>query len=572
MNIFNKLFLFLVLLPSALYKKMGISIPHLQAILKTKLLMDDRRVSSLKQTKQRKNQKPPNYATLATMFMTTIFGCVFLVSFSVGHDYFTQLTIYFSLYIFSLTSVLISDFTSVLIDVRDNMIILPKPINDKTFVLARLLHIVIHVSKLVLPMTLPGLVYIIVNEGLRGGFPFALMAVSATLFTIFLINAMYLLILKITTPEKFKNIISYFQIGFAIVFYAGYQVVPRLMSKTALTSYSITEFSQAKWVIPYWFAAGWQFFQDFTLYSGLWFYFVLTLLLPFASIWLVIKYFAPSFNRKLSMISGSKTENRVVKPGAKKISSTTSKYITQISKWITEKGTERMSFLQTWKITGRSREFKMKVYPTIGYLVVYLVLIIMKDGKILPGAATSHAKASYVFLSIIYFGSLVLMMALNQLIYSDKAKAAWIYYVTPIDIPGKLLSGALKATIVKFYLPIIVFVYAISLSIAGVSIVPNLLLATFNQFLIVSFGAYLTMRNLPFSVNPSGNLKSGGFIRVMFSMIVPIGIAILHFIVYNYTIVVIILGILSAIAAWMMMDSLKNKSWQKLQMREYEGS
>jgi ABC-2 type transport system permease protein len=54
-------------------------------------------------------------------------------------------------------------------------------------------------------------------------------------------------------------------------------------------------------------------------------------------------------------------------------------------------------------------------------------------------------------------------------------------------------------------------------------------------------------------------------------MIVPIGIAILHFIVYNYTIVVIILAILSAIAAWMMMDSLKNKSWQKMLLREYEG-
>jgi ABC-2 type transport system permease protein len=571
MNIFNKFFLFLALLPSALYRKMGVNTAHLHAILKAKLMMDDRRVSSLQQTKKRKKPKPPNYATVGTMFMMAIFGCVFLFCFGLGHDYLTQLTLYFSLYIFSLVSVLIADFTSVLIDVRDNMIILPKPINDKTFVLARLLHIVIHVSKLVMPMTLPGLIYLIVNEGLRGGLPFALMVVAASLFTIFLINAMYLLILKITTPDKFKNIISYFQIGFAIMFYAGYQVIPRLISKTAMYAYSVTEFKQVKWVIPYWFAAGWQFFQDFQVHGGLWVYLVLTLLLPFVSIWLVIKYFAPSFNRKLSMISGSESEGTVVKEGKKKITSTTSKYITQISKWFTEKGTERMSFLQTWKITGRSREFKMKVYPSMGYLLVYIFLIFFKDGKPSMDPSTPSAKASYIFLTLIYFGSLLLMTAINQLMYSDKAKSAWIYYITPINTPGRLLSGALKAVIVKFYLPLVVAVYIFSLTVVGPSIIPNLLLATCNQLLIVSFGAYLTMRQLPFSISSNTNMKGGGFLRVLASMIIPFIFAILHFIVYKYQIVVIILCVLSAIAAWMVMDSLKNKSWEKVRLREYEG-
>ena len=172
MNIINTFFLRVLLLPARFYRNMGVSIPHLKAILTTKLIMDDRRPNSLYQTQKKKQQKPIKGATLGTMFISAILGSVFLVSFAVGKDYITQFTIYFSFYIFVLASTLISDFTSVLIDVRDNMIILPKPINDKTFVLARLLHIIIHVSKLVLPMTLPGMLWISINEGIPGLLPF----------------------------------------------------------------------------------------------------------------------------------------------------------------------------------------------------------------------------------------------------------------------------------------------------------------------------------------------------------------------------------------------------------------
>jgi len=64
---------------------------------------------------------------------------------------------------------LIADFTAVLIDVRDNFIIIPKPINDKTFVLSRLLHIFIHLCKSVIPMCLPALIMLAVQNGFMAG-------------------------------------------------------------------------------------------------------------------------------------------------------------------------------------------------------------------------------------------------------------------------------------------------------------------------------------------------------------------------------------------------------------------
>jgi hypothetical protein len=168
--------------------------------------------------------------------MLLFYGAIFAVIY-----FFFIMNRNFLGFIFLLASTLISDFTNVLIDIRDNAIILPKPINDKTFLLARLLHIVIHVSKLVLPMTIPSLITVGIIHGTKGVLMLFLLIPPATLFTIFLINALYIFILKVTTPEKFKSIISYFQIAFAIVVYGSYQIVPRMINETALANYQFPQ-------------------------------------------------------------------------------------------------------------------------------------------------------------------------------------------------------------------------------------------------------------------------------------------------------------------------------------------
>ncbi len=573
MNIINRFFLRVLLLPARLYRNMGVSIPHLTAILTTKLIMDDRRPNSMQLTQKKKQQKPISGATLGTMFLSAILGAVFLVSFAVGKDYITQFTIYFSFYIFVLASTLISDFTSVLIDVRDNMIILPKPINDKTFVLARLLHIIIHVSKLMLPMTLPGMIWISIYEGIPGLLPFLFLIVAATLFTIFLINALYIFILKMTTPEKFKSIISYFQIFFAIFFYAGYQLVPRLVSKAALADYSISSSSLAWFAPPYWFAGSWLFLRNFHMISPFMICFILSVAVPIASVWIVIKYFAPSFNEKLSLISGSEGEAAPVKANSKGIISTTSVYITQMAEWLTQRGAERMAFLHTWKLTGRSRDFKMKVYPSLGYLVVYIVIIFMnvKTKISLSSIQEESRGGKFIFIGVIYFSSFILLMALNQVVYSEKFKAAWIYYITPISKPGHLISGAVKATMVKFYFPLVVATSVSAIIIIGPKIIPNLVLGICNQLLITMFIAYISVRDLPFSAQQSTASKSGTFIRGLFSMLIPGVLAVLHYMVYTYLPVIIILCLLSGIAAWLMMDAVKNKSWETVLTNNYDG-
>src|SRR5687768_13524567 len=149
MNFLNKGFLKLALLPKGAYTRLGVNYAHLQAILLAKLTMDDRRPNTMMQMRQQKSDKPVTGATIMSMFISAVMGLLYLISFALGNDIIVQLTFYFSLFFFMLSAMLIADFTGVLIDVRDNYIILPKPVSDRTVVVARLLHIFIHICKLV---------------------------------------------------------------------------------------------------------------------------------------------------------------------------------------------------------------------------------------------------------------------------------------------------------------------------------------------------------------------------------------------------------------------------------------
>src|SRR5687767_2710633 len=153
---------------------MGIDSGLLKTILVTKLTIDDRRPNSM-QMMRKKDSRPVNAATIGTILMSGLLGLLYLGAFFFSKDEATGLTFYFSLFFFMLSASLISDFTSVLIDVRDNYIILPKPVNDRTVLMARILHIFIHVCKLVVPMSLPGVVYMVIEKGGYSVAPFLLM-------------------------------------------------------------------------------------------------------------------------------------------------------------------------------------------------------------------------------------------------------------------------------------------------------------------------------------------------------------------------------------------------------------
>ncbi|MFL5738966.1 MAG: hypothetical protein ACJ75B_02010 [Flavisolibacter sp.] len=563
MNIINKIFLKLTLLPSGFYRRMGVDVSQLKSILQLKLTMDDRRPGTLQQTRKRKSKKPISLATLGTMFMSVLLGLLYLMSFLIGHDMVTQLTVYFSLFFFMLSATLISDFTSVLIDIRDNYIILPKPMRDSTFIMARFLHIFIHICKIVVPMWLPGFIAMISKSGWAGALIFSLLVLLVTLLAIFFINAVYILILRITTPQKFQAVISYIQIVFAIVIYASYQIFPRMMDRMNLQDFDISTKKGIAFYPIYWFAQGWNVI--FTLHGStlqciLAF---LGLVTPFICLYVVIAYLAPSFNNKLAMInsSASATEQKETKT----IRIQKRSYADFLSGIFTRGFAEKMGFVFTWKMTSRSRDFKMKVYPSIGYLMVYVVFMFFNNKHLrLEDIASQQNSGRIIVLSALYFTSLLLTMALTQAVYSDKYKASWIYYVSPIKNPGEVILGGAKAAIFKFYIPLVVFITVVGVTLAGPSILPNIVLGLFNELLIATILVYIGNKMFPFSMHQDTGMRAGSFLRSMALLFISVLIAFGHYLIYTVMPAVIICSILSIIATWYMMSSIRNISWEAI--------
>ena len=566
MNFFDRFFLKLFLLAAPGLQKMNVNMDHLKAILVAKLTMDNRRPAAFQQMRASKEKKELNQATLKTMFVSLVMGLFFLMSFAIGNDITTKLTFFFSMFIFMLAATLITDFTSVLIDTRDNLIILPKPVNDATFVTARLIHIAIHINKLLLPMAFPALIALIVLAGPKSIIPFILMVLFATMLSIFLVNAVYILILKITKPSNFQSVISYFQIAFAIVIYGSYQLLPRMMSKMGVETMKVSALHNISYYPPYWFADACNSISIYSFETRNIYNLVLAIGIPLISIFVVIKYFAPAFTRNLSMITGS-TEEIKIKAVSKNESITYKQsWIEKLANTLTSGSTEYMGFLFTWKMMGRSRDFKMKVYPGFGYLIVIIAMMMLQNNSAsLADFREMTERAKSMFIVFLYFGSFVVLSAIGQLPYSEKFKAAWIFAITPIDAPGKLLSGALKSIIICFYIPIILLFSLFGIVIIGPTILPNLVLGCFNVLAISSLIAFMTLRKLPFSVSSQDASRNKTTSRNFLTMLVPMILGGIHWLIFDFKWAVVILAVLAVAATMMILDSIKNLSWAKIE-------
>jgi len=105
------------------------------------------------------------------------------------------------------------------------------------------------------------------------------------------------------------------------------------------------------------------------------------------------------------MISGSGSESVAEQRNAQKKGATTSWFIRFIANRLTRKGAEKMAFLHTWKMISRSRDFKMKVYPSLGYLVVYLVVLFLNNKKISLHDITAQTTPGKIIFSACFISA-----------------------------------------------------------------------------------------------------------------------------------------------------------------------
>lgn len=515
----NKILLRLVRLLAPLWRNIGADPNQLQVILEAKLKMDSRRRSSFSNMGNR-NKKETKNQDVMTMVLFGFMGMAFTFIVVAFQQTATGLAIYFTAWIVLVTLTLITDFTDVLIDVRDNYILFPRPINDRTITLSRLLHIGFYLSKLVLAFAITAWVTLTVKYGLLAFFVFIFLMMISVIISILIVNVTYLVILRLTSPNRFKDIISYFQIGFTSLIFIGYYLLPQFIDFEDYKDLDLLTASWFWWLPSTWLGAFWDLVMNGNTSLAVVIMSLLAIILPLASIYLVANFLAKDFNQKMLAIGQGGGDQKtkpieLAKGGPAKLS-----WRDRTAAWFTHSPAEQAGYDWTWSITQRSRTFRVKFYPMFGFIPAYFLYIFLAD----EGSFSEKFDAmlsSNRYIVLLYFCLFILTGAFNLTRFSEQYKASWVYFATPLPKPGPVIMGSFKACTVKYFLPFYVIISIIVLALWGPKALADIGLCLLNVLFVGLVIAYATQKILPFSQawenQSKGSNMAQGFITFIFA-------------------------------------------------------
>lgn len=554
----TSLILWLLDLAKPLFRIMGADYGQLRAIVQVKLMMDNRR-SFVSLGRYGKSATESNSNFTRILLIYAVVGSLISVTVLFIPDQdklFFPLTLQFS-YIMALCAMtLITDFSSVIMDSSDNQIILPRPVGSRTLWLARIVHITSYLFAIALSLSVGGILLMAYRFGAVVGLSFLVMSLLSAVLMVFLTNVFYLALIQLISEEKLREVINYFQIVMAILFYGGYQLLPRLIDSQNLFTQTIIHQWWHYLIPPMWMAGTVDMLVQPILDKTHLLYGALALFAPFGGLWLMSRFLTANFTRKLSSID-SERRTEALANTSQSTQSSGVRWLDLLSGWFTTSPLERAAFTFTWQITGRDRKFKLKTYPQLGFGFAYVVAMSFQQG--------SFGTKGFFYIFALYFAGLYVMVAQYQLGVSDNYRAAWIYGSAPIQIPGDVLSGSLKALIIKLLLPFYTLLSSYILYRYGIDKIGDVLLAFSNSLVMLLCTALLSKHFMPFSVAPDA-LKQSNTARSLLTSLILGVIGLSH---YGLTILPYGTWValpFSTVLFWFLLQQYQKTAWNRINM------
>jgi len=557
----NKLFLKLVMLPSGLWHGMGADIEQLRAILTVRLKMDDRKPLSFgRQQAQKKERKAGSFFSV---FISAVMGCLYLIPLAAFKDNVFAFWAYYTTFTFILTFMLITDFSNVLFDPRDKFTLLHRPVNDSTLLLSRLLHVFIYLLRIVLPMCLPGWILVGIIMGWQYALLFPVPLLLMIFMVLFIVNGFYLLLLRFASPQRFKEIINTFQIGFSVIIFAMSYFMPRVMQSSVLQHIDLHTFGWVRYFPSYWLAACYSWLSPVSILAGTRMLSLLAIVVPLACLWITIKYLSPQFAVRIGAVDAFESgEGNVQAKTGKK-----SNFHLKLARIFSRSDAGQAGFMMAWLQTSRSRTFKMRVYPTFAYVPVYFVYLLTLNKEPLRDMWQNlHERNTFIVL--LYMSAFVMAQAINFVTTSDQYKAAWIYYASPVEKPGKIMDGAFKALWAKYFIPYFSIISIFVLSVWGAGKILDIALAMTNVTLFIAIIIRFSYKAFPFSRMEQINSSGTKILKAFITLIIPGMLGIGHYFAIHIWWLKLLFLVLSAILLWLVWDSYSNTSWEDLKKEE----
>jgi ABC-2 type transport system permease protein len=553
----------LVTLFRKLYEASGVDFEQLIAIVRVKLLTDNRRQNAAMTQGSRKKKDPTN------RFLMVMLAYVFMGGFMTMYIAFMDsamlaASVLHTIAMVMLAMTLITDYSSILLDTTDSMILLPRPIDGRTLFAARLTHITLYIGQIVLAFSLIPCIVFTTKFDFFVGFIFFISLVFNALFALFLTSVIYLLLMRFTSEERIKDVLNYLQIVVAVCIFAFYQIMPRIFN---IKDVRETQFEPAWWnpfVPPMWFGsmvdtAATYLFDGYHL--GL---IALGLVVPLGGLWWMNRSFSTVFTQKLSGMSMDVKTNSA--EGGPSVFLAKNDLSSRFAGWFTSNPIESGVFQLVWRQVTRDRKIRLRIYPQYAYVLVMIVVIMWRslDNEEGLAVAIEQIKDTRWYLFLIYFGSTILSAAMTLVPYSDDYKAAWVYYAMPIEKPGNALIGSLKAQFFKLFMPFYLFLSILILSLWGIKTLDDVVFGLCNIILLSLITAILMKPLLPFSEQGNAQEQSGGFIRSMLSVLAFGGFAGIHYLVTLLPYVITALIPFQLLAIYFLIKEYRNTPWEKV--------
>ncbi|BFH59695.1 hypothetical protein [Paenibacillus azoreducens] len=480
------------------FEKLGVDYEVMRKILEIKLLMDGRRAPTINP----KANKNADVASQSNQFIKSlviyVILSIVLVPFVVMKlNYMFQMSLVFGILMFMVTTSLISDFSSVMLDIRDRNILFSRPIHRKTINMAKLLHVIIYLLLLTGALTVIPLVVSLFRQGVLFFLLFLVEIILMDIFIVALTAALYWLVLRFFDGEKLKDIINYVQIALTIAITVGYQFISRLFQLADL-DIGFT----AKWwqifIFPTWFASPFEWLMGGSGNTYVVIFSILSFLGPLLALWI---YFLlmPSFERNLQKLASHQARG---KTGRFRLQD-------KLAAILCRENTEKLFFRFGWDMMGRERDFKLKVYPQLGFSIIFPFIFMFNMLGSKGGFAEMRTGNGFLFL---YFCALMIPTMIMMLKFSGNHKGAWIYQTVPLKDAAPVYKGTLKAMLARLFAPIFVLQSIIFTVIFGVRIIPGLIAILLSVLLYTVLSFMVLEKGLPFS-QPFQNTQSGnGFV------------------------------------------------------------
>lgn len=484
-----------------LFRGLKVDYEKLRAILKAKLIMENRRTSAFSNSfsGQENKSKISEFFQNNRFFkkgyiLFLIYGLI-LAGLCYGvDDLKTRYTLLFAVGIFLFFAGIVIDFTEVLIDTRDRDILLYKPVGEREINLARLISLIIYVVKLALIMFGPALLVTILKRPQE----VPILLVEVVMLSVSLVMFEYIfyyILFKIFKNLNIKSIITTVQVLIFVVLMIGFQVFGHIVDKEmAIKIFSSEAFKYL--FIPMWFTGPFEL-----LYGNF-----ETINIIYTALLIIFFIGLIAINTAIS-----KDFEEILSKKDKVIINKKSSFLQRLTnKFFAKNDMEKAGVNMVFWMKGSDEKLKFQLGSLSLMIVVYPLIFyfaIFKKGSdpMAETALKDHAR----FVTLINYMSAMMAMSIWQILnYATNYKASIIHLITGNLRLKEYRNGVKKGGLFAFiFVPILINAMITSFFIRNawfIDYVNPIIFIMLSEII----ASDLMLKNIPFSMDVA-KIKNG---------------------------------------------------------------